>query len=219
MRLGPVRPQRGSRARAPLRSRSRKSPEGNVATWQSTFSALSCLGLPAAKALVPDPAPSNRRSTSPTPRRSRSMSSSAVVAIYEAQAGPADERPRARRGPVGRQLRSRGPSARADQREGGADCCSGSISERHYGARAVIVRAIRTVIVRTIIIRAGCRLVGVRMVHVCALMRAVLSLGRADARHRGDGSHGNSGGDHRLAKHGESPPFVREIFPYLVANS
>jgi len=33
------------------------------------------------------------------------MSSSAVVAIYQAQARPADERPRARRGPVRRQLR------------------------------------------------------------------------------------------------------------------
>jgi hypothetical protein len=26
------------------------------------------------------------------------------------------------------------------------------------------------------------------------------------------GSHGNNGGDHRMAKHGESPLFVREIF-------
>src|SRR4029077_13767282 len=93
MRLGPVRPQQGSRAPALQRSRSRTSSEGSVATWQSTFSGLSCLGLPAPKALGQDPAPSNRRSTSPTPRRSPSMSSSAVAAIYEARQGQATKGP------------------------------------------------------------------------------------------------------------------------------
>src|SRR6516225_971261 len=217
MRLGPVRPQRGSRARAPQRCRSPGSPKGNVAAWQSTFSALTCLGVPAPTLWVKIPALSNRRSMSLRPRWLRSMSSSAAAAIHAGQArkGPALGGALFPKVVEGRE----GSSARTDQREGGTDCCPGSISERHHGVRAVIVRAIRTVIVRAIIIRVGRPLVGVRMVHVCALMRAVLSLGRADARRRGHSSHGDGGGYHRVTKHGETPLFVREIVPYLVANS
>ena len=75
-------------------ARLRRSPEGNVATWQSTLPALTCLGVPAPTLWVKIPAPSNRRSMSLRPRRLRSMSSFAVAAIWSPRAARRGKAPR-----------------------------------------------------------------------------------------------------------------------------